>query len=201
MDPVLARDLATEVERCRVPAQPAAPPVVAPPAAPPTTNPNLGPVGVASNPIGNQAVAPTPPSREEDDTEDENEDEGEDQHEDEDENENEHEDEGKATDVDHDHEDEKVDKDEAADPDTEYDNRVIKITGIPLREEIFEILEEAIDDLAAHGQDDELERIKTSLFDLRRACAVSDLLALVKTLTTISRSFQRGKLVKTLLVM
>jgi len=61
--------------------------------------------------------------------------------------------------------------------------------------------EEAIDDLTGHGQDDELERIETSLFDLRRACAVGDLLALVKTLTTISRSFQRGKMVKTLLVM
>ena len=199
MDPVLARDLATEVERCRVGARPAAPAVVgpvvvpvappvvapvAPPAAPPTTNPSLGPVGVAANPIGNQAVTPTPPSREEDDPEDEdeNEDEGEDQHEDEDENEHE-------------------DQSEAADPDTEYDNRVVKITGIPLREEIFEMLEEVIDDLTGRDQDGELERVKTSLFDLRRACAVIDLLALVKTLTTIARSFQRGKLVKTLLVM
>lgn len=144
---------------------------------------------MGSHPVGGQAAAPTPPSREEDDTEDEHEDEVEDGDEDE----------GKATGVDHDHDDKKVDEDEAAD--TEYDNRVIEITGIALREEIFEILEEAIDDLTGHGQDNELERIKTSLFDLRRACAVSDLLALVKTLSTIARSFQRAKLVKTLLVM
>ena len=189
MDPVLARDLATEVERCRVRAQSAAPPVVAPiappvapPVAPPTTNPSLGSVGVVSHAVRDQAVAPTPPSREEDDTEDdEDEVEGEDQHEDEVEDE--------------------VEEDEAADPDTEYDNRVVQITGISLREEIFEILEEVIDDLTGHDQDNEVERIKTSLFDLRRACAVRDLLVLVKTLTTIARSFQRAKLVKTLLVM
>ena len=158
---------------------------------------------MATNPIGNQAVAPTPPSREEDDTEDddENEDEGKDQHEDEDENENEHEEEGNATAVDDDNDDEKEAEGETADPDTEYDNRVVQITGIPLREEIFEILEEVIDDLTGRDQDNELERVKTSLFDLRRACAVRDLLVLVKTLTTISRSFQRGNLVKTLLIM
>lgn len=83
-----------------------------------TTNPSFGPVSVASHPVYDQALAPTPPSREEDDTEDhekevEGEVEGEDEHEDEDENEKE--DEAEAVDVD-------------------YDDRVVKTTGIPLRE-------------------------------------------------------------------
>lgn len=93
------------------------------------------------------------------------------------------------------------DEGENEDEDNNHDNRIVKITGIPLREEIFEILEEVVDDLTSRGIDDELERIKTSLFDLRCACAVDDLLTLVKTLTAISRSFEREKLVKTLLVM
>ncbi|KEQ74264.1 hypothetical protein M436DRAFT_80705 [Aureobasidium namibiae CBS 147.97] len=54
-------------------------------------------------------------------------------------------------------------EDEADAADADYEDRIVKITGIPLREEIFEILEETIDDLTGHGQDDELERIKTSL--------------------------------------
>ena len=47
--------------------------------------------------------------------------------------------------LDYDNKDEKEDEADAADAD--YDNWVVKITGIPLREEIFEILEEVIDDL------------------------------------------------------
>lgn len=165
VDPVLARDLAAEVERCRLRTQPGAPPV-APPIAPPATNPGLGPVGVAAHPFGGQVLAPAPPSQEDD-------------------------------------EEEAEDQDEDDDEDTgaKYDNRVVKVTGITLREEIFEILEEVVDDLAGRGVEDDLEGIKTSLFDLRRVCAVSELLALVKTLIAISRSLQRGKLVKTLLVM
>lgn len=116
---------------------------------------------MAAHPVGGQALAPAPPSREEDEDDED----------------------------DHDNED------------ANHDNRVVKITGIPLREEIFEILEEVIDDLSGRDQDDGLERLKTSLFDLRRACTVSDLLVLVKALATISRSLQLDNLVKTLLVM
>ena len=183
VDPVLARDLAAEVERCRLRIQPGAPPVappvappaappVAPPAAPPAApavvNPGLGPVGVAAHPVGSQVLAPAPPSQEADEEE---------------------------------AGDEAEDGDDDEDTGTNYDSRVVKVTGIPLREEIFEILEEVVDDLAGRSVEDDLEGIKTSLFDLRRVCAVSELLALVKTLIAISRSLQRRKLVETLLVM
>jgi hypothetical protein len=70
----------------------------------------------------------------------------------------------------------------------EGDNRIVEVTGHPLREEVFEVLEEVVEDLAGRGLDDELEALKTSLIDLRRACAVRDLLAAVQALFALSES-------------
>jgi hypothetical protein len=137
VDPVLARDLAAEVEDCRLPhAHPAPAPAPAPaPNAPLTANPGLGLIIGVGLPVL-PALAPAPPSREKD----------------------------------------------------EGDNRIVEVTGHPLREEVFEVLEEVFDDLAGRGLNDELEVLKTSLIDLRRACVIRDLLAVVQALIALSES-------------
>jgi hypothetical protein len=74
------------------------------------------------------------------------------------------------------------------DEDDDDDNRIVEVTGHPLREEVFEVLEEVVDDLAGRGLNDELVALKASLIELRRVCAVRDLLAVVGALIDISTS-------------
>jgi hypothetical protein len=74
------------------------------------------------------------------------------------------------------------------DEDDEGDNRIVEVTDHPLREEVFEVLEEVVDDLAGRGLDDELVALRASLIELRRVCAVRDLLTVVGALIDISTS-------------
>lgn len=159
IDPVLTRDLAAEVRRCRVPRPPARTVPLAP-------NPGLGPV-----------ITPAPHSQEEDEDGDEDDDEDDDENEDNDNN--------------ADDEDEEDDEDYG-----NYENRVVKVTGIPLREEVFEVLQDVVDDLAGRDLDDDLEHIKTSLTDLRVVCGVRDLLIMVKALRVISTSSEHRRMLR-----
>jgi hypothetical protein len=80
-------------------------------------------------------------------------------------------------------------REEDENDDDVYDSdQPVKISGISLREEVFEVLEEIVEGLAGRGLSDVLGDIRTSLADLRAACIVKDLVALVKGLTTISRA-------------
>lgn len=75
---------------------------------------------------------------------------------------------------------------------SENPNFAVKITGIPLREEIFELLLEVIEAELETCRSKELVRewedLKASLDGLRQACFFADLLALVRSLAKVSKS-------------
>lgn len=74
---------------------------------------------------------------------------------------------------------------------SENPNFAVKITGIPLEEEIFELLLEVIEAELETCRSRELvsewEDLKASLDGLRQACFFADLLALVRSLAKVSK--------------
>jgi hypothetical protein len=192
VDPVLARYLAAEVERCRLPRSLA-------PTAPITPNPlaadpGLDPVGVAEPPVEGPVLALAPLSQEEDvdgDEDDEDDNSNNNNADDEDDNNNNN----NADDEDENNNNNNADDEDDEDYD-KYENRVVKVTGILLREEVFEVLQEVVDDLAGQGLDDDLEDIKTSLTDLRVVCGVRDLLTTIKALRVICASSEHRRMLK-----
>jgi hypothetical protein len=150
----------------------------------------LDPVGVAEPPVDGPVLAPAPSSQEEDEDGGDNDDEGENNFKNND-NTDDEDDEDETNNNSSNNADEEDDEDY-----DKYENRVVKVHGILLREEVFEVLQEIVDDLAVRGLDNGLEDIKTSLFDLRVICSVRDLLTTIRALRVICSSCEHRRMRK-----
>jgi hypothetical protein len=144
----------------------------------------LDPVDVAEAPVDGFVLAPAPASQEEDEDADKDDDEDE-------KNNNNTDDEDETNNNSNNNADDEDDEDY-----NKYENRVVKVHGVLLREEVFEVLQEIVDDLAVRGLDDGLEDIKTSLFDLRVICSVRDLLTMIRRLRVICSSCEHRRMLK-----